>query len=123
MSFKSFLQTIGADFKKIFESPITQEVESVAAMTGSVLFPALGPLFNSTAQAVILAEQNAAALGKQSGSGPQKLASVLAFMEPVISAALADAGKANDTAAVTNYINSVVNVLNNLPAPTTSTGG
>lgn len=116
MSFKSFLQKVGEDFKKLFESPVTQTIEKLAAGVGTVMFPALGPLFNSTVNAVILAEQKAAALGKQNGSGPQKLADVLQIMEPVISQALQDAGKQHDTEAVKTYINGVVSILNTLPS-------
>jgi hypothetical protein len=116
MSFKSFLQKIGEDFKKVFESPIFTEVESIAGAALTIAVPPVGTLFTATAQAIQLAEQKQAALGTQSGTGAQKLVDVLQIYEPVIAQALKDAGKPNDTAAVTNYINAVVAVLNTSPA-------
>jgi hypothetical protein len=38
-------------------------------------------------------------------------------MGPLIGQALKDAGKANDAAAVENYINAIVTILNTIPAP------
>ena len=116
MSFKSFLQAVGHDFKVGLRF-ILPWAEGAGEMAISLFAPALGPLFNSTVSAVVLAEQKAAALGRQDGSGPQKLADVLQLMEPVIAAGLKDAGKDSSTAAVTNYINAVVQVLNAAPAP------
>ena len=118
MSFLSFLKKVGQDFKKIFENPWTQKIEQVAGAVLTLAVPPIGSLFSATASAVMLAEQKAAALGKQDGSGPQKLADVLQLMEPVIAQALKDAGKDSSTAAVTNYINGVVAILNATPAPT-----
>jgi hypothetical protein len=118
MSFKSFLAAVGSDFKKglDFILPWAATAGEVAVQTFA---PALGPMFNATVSAVVLAEQKAAAL-KQAKSGTQKLADVLQLMEPVIAQGLADAGKANDQAAVVAYINAVVGVLNAAPAPPTS---
>ncbi len=117
MGFVSFLQHVGHDFKRVFESPVTQEVEQFAATGLSFAFPAFGPLFSKTAQAVILAEQKAAALGQQSGTGKQKAADVIQILGPVIAQGLEDAGKAKDEAAVQNYINAVVLILSTVPAP------
>ncbi len=118
MSFVSFLKAVGHDFKKgldfLLYNPYANAVENVAF---NVALPGLGPVFNATKAAVILAEQKAAALGKQGGTGVQKLADVLTLMEPVIAEALKDAGKESHTAAVTAYINSVVAVLNLAPPP------
>lgn len=113
--FVSFLETIGRDFKKglDFILPLAQGAGEVAV---SIFAPALGSLFNTTVAAVALAEQKATALGKQTGSGAQKLADVLQIAGPVISQSLADAGRSNDDAAVQNYINSVVAILNAIPA-------
>ncbi len=119
MSFISFLDHVGHEFKKGLDF-ILPWAAGAGEVAVSIFAPALGPMFNSTVSAVILAEQKAAAVGKQTGSGSQKLADVLQIMEPVIAAGLNDAGKAHDTAAVTGYINSVVTVLNNAPAPVQS---
>ena len=118
MSFISVLKKIGQEFKKGLEA-ILPYAATMGETAISVFAPALGPMFNSTVSAVVLAEQKFAALGKQSGTGAQKLADVLQLMEPVIAQGLADAGKPNDTAAVTSYINSVVTVLNATPATPT----
>jgi hypothetical protein len=49
--------------------------------------------------------------------GAKKLADVLQLMEPVIAQGLADAGLSNKQQDVINYINSVVTILNTMPAP------
>jgi hypothetical protein len=117
--FLSILETIGRDFKKGLDA-ILPYAETAGEVAVNIFAPALGPLFNSTVTAVSLAEQKAAALGKQTGTGAQKLADVLQIMEPVIAQGLADAGKASDTAAVTNYINAIVTILNAAPSKTSA---
>ena len=114
--FVSFLEAVGRGFKKglDFILPIAETAGEVAV---SIFAPALGPLFNQTVAAVMTAEQSAAAVGKQTGTGVQKLASVVQLMGPLIAQGLADAGKANDEAAVQAYINSIVTILNSIPAP------
>lgn len=115
MSFTSFLDKVGHDFKVVFDKviPIAAGAGEIAV---SLLAPSLGPLFNTTVNAVITAEQNASAIGKQAGSGPIKLAAVVQLMGPLIATALKDAGKDSSTAAVEGYINSIVTILNALPA-------
>lgn len=114
--FVSFLEAVGKDFKKGLDVLLKFAPEAETAV--GIFAPQLGPAFNTTVNAVVMAEQKYAALGKQTGTGQQKLADVLQIAEPVIAQSLADAGKANDTASVTNYVNSVVAVLNAAPAPT-----
>lgn len=113
--FISFLETVGKDFEKGLEA-----ILPYAATSGEVAIatfaPQLGPLFNSTVAAVVLAEQKQAALGSQNGSGAQKSADVLQIMGPVIAQVLADAGKSKDNTAVQAYINGVVAVLNAAPS-------
>lgn len=116
MSFISFLKAVGRDFKKGLDY-ILPWAAGAGEVAVSLFAPALGPMFNATVSAVVLAEQKAAALGKQDGSGPQKLADVLQIMSPVIAQGLKDAGKDSSTAAVAAYINAVVAVLNAAPAP------
>lgn len=108
--FVSWLEHIGRSILHIAESPELGKIVQLFA-------PQFGPAFNLTVNAVAMAEQKYAAIGKQSGTGEQKLADVLLIAQPVIAQALADLGKANDTAAVTKYINAVVAILNNAPAP------
>lgn len=114
--FVSFLETVGKDFQK-FLSAVLPYAAGPAEVAVAAFAPALGPMFNATVAAVVTAEQSAAAAGKQTGSGAQKLASVVSLMGPLIAQGLADGGKSSDTAAVTGYVNSVVAVLNAAPAP------
>lgn len=116
MSFKSWLTKVGEDFKKglDFLLPWLRGAGQVAV---DVFAPALGPAYNATVTAIAMAEQNAAALGKQSGTGAQKLASVVQIAGGLVKQGLADAGKASDDAAVEAYINAVVKILNAAPAP------
>lgn len=116
MSFKSWLQKVGEDFKKGLDF-VLPYAETAGETAVGLFAPQLGPLFNSTVTAVATAEQNAAALGKQSGTGAQKLAAVVSIAGGLIKQGLADAGKASDDTAVQSYINSVVTVLNAAPAP------
>jgi len=116
MSFKSFLVAVGEDFKKALPW-----IASIGEAAVSAFLPAMSPLFNQTVNAVITAEQNAAALGTQSGSGPAKLAAVVALMGPLIAQGLKDAGKPNTATDVENYINTIVEVLNTTPTPIATT--
>ena len=110
MSFKSVLQKIGEDFEKAL--PWLEK----GAQIVTVFDPTLGALFNTTVNIVATVEQKYAALGQQSGTGAQKLADAIQIGEPVIAQGLKLAGKSDTTADVTNYINSVVAVLNSAPA-------
>lgn len=114
--FVSILEHIGQEFQKGLKI-ILPYAETAGAVAVQIFFPALGPAYNSTVGAIALAEQKYAALGQQSGTGPQKLADVLRIVQPVVAQALSDAGKASDQTAVINYINSVVNILNSIPQP------
>jgi hypothetical protein len=118
--FVSFLEAVGRDFMKGLAA--ATPYAPTAELAVGIMAPELGPVFNTTVSAVVLAEQKYAALGKQSGTGPQKLADVLQIAGPVIAQGLAVAGKAADTAAVTGYVNSVVNVLQAMPAPAPAGG-
>jgi hypothetical protein len=115
--FVSFLEAVGRDFQKGLLA-ILPYAAGPAEVAVAAFAPALGPMFNTTVSAVVLAEQKYAALKLQTGTGASKLADVVQLIGPVVSQGLADAGKANDTAAVAGYINSVVAVLNAAPAPT-----
>lgn len=112
--FISFLDKVGHDFKRGLD-PTLKIAATAGEVAVSILAPGLGPLFASTVTAVITAEQNAAAIGQQSGTGPQKLASVVQLMGGLISQALADMGKPNDIASVQNYVSAVVTVLKAVP--------
>lgn len=118
MSFKSVMVTIGQDIEKVFNSKTFQTGVQIAESVVGLAFPALGPLFNVTANAVLTAEQNFAAVGQSSGTGSQKLASVISAAGNLITQGLKDAGVSNVTqTTVANYISAVVTILNTTPAP------
>jgi len=112
----TFLEAVGKDFVHGLNL-LLPYAETTGEVAVSIFAPSLGPLFNQTVNAVVTAEQSAAAASKQSGSGPSKLAAVVSIAGPLIAQGLAVAGKSSDTAAVQGYINSVVTVLNTAPAP------
>jgi len=114
MSFKSWLYAVGEDFKKGLDF-ILPWAETAGEAAVSIFAPALGPMFNSTVTAVAQAEQNFSALGKQTGSGPQKLAAVVGIVGGLIKKGLEDAGKSATDTDVQNYINAVVAILNAAP--------
>ena len=114
--FLSFLEAAGRDFKKRLDV-ILPIAETAGEAAVAMFIPALGPIFNNTVHAVVVAEQAAAAAGKQNGSGAQKAAAVIGLIGPLIKVALEDAGKAADDAAVQRYLDAVVTILNIIPAP------
>lgn len=119
MSFTSVMKAIGKDIEKVFLSPWFTTGVHVAESVVGLAIPALGPAFNLTAQAVMTTEANFAAINQQTGTGQQKLASVLAGSGNLIAQSLKDAGVSNvNQDKVAQYINGVVAILNAAPAPT-----
>lgn len=116
MSFMSFLDAIGHDFK-VGLNEILPFASGAGEVAVQIFAPALGPLFNATVATVSQVEQKFAALGQQTGSGAQKLSEATTIIGPLISQALTDAGKTGDMASVQKYINAVVAILNATPAP------
>src|SRR4029077_19225707 len=107
MSFKSFLYAVGEDFKKGLDFVLPWAATAGEAAV-QIFAPTLSPMFNSTVTAVIQAEQNFAAAGKQTGTGAQKLSAVVGIVGNLIKQGLEDAGKASTEADVQNYINAIV---------------
>jgi hypothetical protein len=116
MSVKTFLEAAGKDFMKGLDV-ILPYAETTGEAAVAVFAPSLGPLFNQTVTAIVTAEQNAAAAGTQAKTGEAKLKAVISIAGSLIEQGLKDAGKSATAADVTNYINSVVGVLNVAPAP------
>jgi hypothetical protein len=114
--FLSFLEAAGRDFEHGLERVLPWAAGAGEVAVG-IFAPTLSPIFNQTVAAVITAEQKAALIGKQAGSGAQKLADVVQLMGPLIAQALTIAGKAADAAAVASYVSAVVTILNAAPAP------
>jgi hypothetical protein len=104
--FVGFLEAVGREFKKFLP---------LAEVGVQAFFPAVSPLFNLVANQAIAAEQNFAAIGKQSGTGLQKAAAVTSAIGGLIKQGLTDLGKPNDDAAVQKYIDAVVLILNTTP--------
>ena len=114
-SFKSILSDIGNGLKKFFG--IAVEAAQVATPFVDVAFPGIGPLYTATVAAAAQAEAAAVAAGQQNGTGPQKLAMVVAAVEKQFQ----DFASANGISSVTvktieNWVNAVVASLNAIPA-------
>ena len=117
MSFISVLEAIGKGFEKGLKWAITYAVpvERLVAL----LFPAAAPVAAEIADAtaliqnaVLLVEQKYAASGVQSGTGAQKLAEVLLLTEQAVTALLAKANIAADSAYIAKLVSAVVAILN-----------
>jgi hypothetical protein len=113
--FVSFLDAVGHDFRLGLDK-LLPIVETAGETAVSIFMPGVSPLFNQSVAAIVTAEQSAAAIGQQSGTGTQKAAAVVSLMGPLISQTLTDAGKSADNAAVQKYISAVVTILNAIPA-------
>lgn len=113
-SFKSILSGIGHVLVKVFTGAVT--VAKAAEPFVDLAFPGIGVLYNSTVNAVAQAETASIAAGSQSGSGPQKLAWVIASIE----ADYATFAKANnisyDPSKLEAWVSAVVASLNAIPA-------
>jgi len=124
--FVSFLEEVGKDFKNGLAkiAPFIEKGLQIAAVAEpeiAVLDPALGPIFSTVVAEVSNIEQKFAAMGKQTGSGAEKLATAVTILQPVVAQAFNAAGKPSDGATVGNYISAVVNFLNAIPAGGTAT--
>ena len=95
-------KTAGADIEKVFAKadPIIQDAEPYI----SLFFPGFGNLFATIANEAISTEQKFAAAGQQTGTGKQKLATVLAVVEPVAQQILGAANLPKDSATITNWL-------------------
>ena len=89
-SFKTILGDIGNALKKIFAVGV--EAAVIAEPIINVAFPGISALYNLTVNAAANAEANAVAAGAQSGTGPQKLALVVASIEKDFAAYATAAG-------------------------------
>ena len=116
-SFKTILGDIGHFLEKVFSPGVIQ----IAASVLDIAFPALMPLINSTATAIINVENAAIAAGKQSGSGEQKAALVIQAIEAQYTQFANLNGIPVVPAAMQKYVDAVVALLNSFPAPGTTT--
>lgn len=112
--FLSVLDTIGKDFAKGLDIvlPIAQAAEPFV----STYNPAIGALYATVVGIVVQTEQKFAALGKQSGNGPQKLAEAATIAAPVVEQVFQLSGVKADSGMVNDYVSAVVGMLNATPA-------
>lgn len=109
----TFLQHLGNAFKKILG--IATTVAKDAEPEVDILFPAVAPLYNSAVGLAVGAEAMAPAL---TGTGPQKLAQLVASLEPQAVAWAAQNGIVWPVADITKWASAVVDTINLIPAPT-----
>lgn len=125
-----FLSKLGEWFRTKFE-PVAKvvvkdatEVAEAAEPIIAIAEPEILPLYNTTLHLVIQAEGVADAAGGGTGSGAQKLASVVSALEPIAIPYLKSIGVSDPTTAqIEAYVNSVVagmkafSALTVVPAP------
>jgi len=125
MSFLSVLEQIGKDFEKGLEWAVEYAVPVEKLVV--LLFPQAAPAVIAVADAtsliqnaVLMVEQKYAASGVQSGSGPQKLAEVMALAGSAVVSLLKSADISANSGYVEGLISAVVGVLNvqSMPAKT-----
>ena len=115
MAFTSILSNIGKGLEKVFKVGVGTAV--LAEPFVDIAFPGIGPLFNAVVSEVAKAESMAIVAGQQNGSGPQKLASVVAAVD----AEFKEFASSNNLPAPTTEqiqvaVNAVVAFLNSFPA-------
>jgi hypothetical protein len=115
-SFTSILSDIGNALKKVFGIGI--KVAEVAEPIIDIAFPGIAALYNLTVTAAANAETNAIAAGAQAGTGPQKLATVIAAITSDFEAYATAAGIPFTQATITAWVNAVVATLNAIPTGT-----
>lgn len=121
----TFLQNAGSKILAFFKNdinPIIKDGQQIALGAEPIVdmaFPGIGVLFNATVAAIGNAEAAGQAASATGGNGAQKLASVLASIEPLAIAYLQEQGITANTAQITAWINAIVAALNALPAVTT----
>jgi hypothetical protein len=114
-SFKSILGDIGHALEKVFT--VATKVAVVAEPIVDFALPGIAGLYNSTVTEVVNAENAAIAAGAQSGTGAQKLATVVAAIEPSFNSyLLANGIPAQPATTIENWVNAVVAGLNAIPA-------
>lgn len=113
----SIMDKIGHDVKVIW-GDVEKYLPEVSALA-AVIFPgeagAIAGVVNSVGliqQAVATVEAKFAATGDPTGTGPQKLAQVLAIVTPSVTQLLSSAKIEANTAQITSIVNAVVAVLN-----------
>lgn len=112
--FRTILDDIGHFLVKVFTPGNIQ----LAANIVDIALPQFTLLTNAAANAVISAENASIAAGKQTGSGAQKSAIVIAAIEQQYTSFALAAGIPVIPANMQKYVDAVVAMLNSFPAPT-----
>jgi len=113
----TFLETVGKDVEHGIEK--AAPFMTAMATTLTPLLPGgAGPIVATVIGTVIQVEQKFAAIGKQSGTGPAKLADALTVLGPVVSQSFAAAKLPSDGTTVANFISRIVDFLNAIPVGT-----
>ena len=112
----TILSDVGKAFKKFFSVAVT--VTQAAEPIIDVAFPGIATLYNLTVAEVAKAEAAAVAASAQNGTGAQKLALVVAAIEPVFAQYASTTGipAASQATAIQAWVNAVVASLNAIPA-------
>jgi hypothetical protein len=115
MAFASILSDIGKSLKKVFT--VGTQVAQAAEPFVDIVYPGIGPLFNSVVAEAVKAEGLAIAAGQQNGTGPQKLASVVSS----VTSEFNTFAQANNLAPMTTpqieaAVSAIVTFLNSIPA-------
>jgi hypothetical protein len=94
--------------------PVTAKDAQLAAPLIALALPAEGPIFATVVNAVLATESAYASLGKQAGTGQEKLAAVLTAVQTQLLPELQKAGLTGQAAidAITKYVNAIVGILN-----------
>lgn len=127
MAGTSWLSKVGSFIGKVLG--IASKAEPTAAALAEALLPQFSPeialandIFNKIVKQAIIAESTLAAAGQATGSGPQKLAQVLAAIGPDLDQWVANGFPGNkqvSDVAKSGLINAVVQILNELAPPVT----
>lgn len=121
MAISSILSSIGKGLEKIFK--IGTEVATAAEPLVDVLYPGISPLFTSVVSEVVKAESLAITAGAQTGTGAQKLASVVSAVQSQFqSFAKTNNLPVPDQAQVSAAVSGLVTFLNALPGEPVAAG-
>lgn len=112
----SILSNIAKGLKLFFTSPAVKAVEGVAVPFIDTLFPATAPLINGIMTEVGKVEAMATSAEMQSGTGAQKLALVLQTADGIFKDYETTHGVTVDSTKRELIVNSIVAILNALPA-------
>lgn len=109
----SFLSHIGSFFKSVLH--IGETAATIAEPFVITAFPDIAPLYTSALGLAVAAEATAPSL---TGTGPQKLAQLVANLTPQAEAWAAKNGIVWSNADINKWASAVVDTMNLIPAPT-----